>query len=116
LKSKTSSLRLPEKMYEEIDNICNDVGCTRNDWLKDLVIEGLRTEKSPDQELKPKEIVEEPTPEPEIKITEIEGNPISSEVTNVRIVEEPIDNSKKSIVNFVPYDGQYLPFAKRYEI
>ena len=33
MKTKTASVRLPKEMYEEIDNICDDVGCSRNDWI-----------------------------------------------------------------------------------
>lgn len=37
-------MRLPKEMYEEIDNFCDDVGCTRNDWIKDTLKEKLRTQ------------------------------------------------------------------------
>jgi len=43
LKTKTASVRLPEKMFEEIDNFCDDIGCSRNDWIKDTLKDKLRT-------------------------------------------------------------------------
>jgi len=42
MKTKTASIRLPKEMYEEIDNICDDVGCSRNDWIKDALKDRLR--------------------------------------------------------------------------
>ncbi len=30
-------------MFEEIDNFCDDIGCTRNDWIKDTLKDKLRT-------------------------------------------------------------------------
>ena len=53
MKTKTASVRLPKEMYEEIDNICDDIGCSRNDWIKDKLREGIRkesNENSQDQE------------------------------------------------------------------
>jgi len=52
-KTKTASVRLPKEMYEEIDNICDEVGCSRNDWIKDTLQDKLReenNENSQDQE------------------------------------------------------------------
>ena len=45
MKTKTASVRLPEKMYEEIDNVCDDIGCTRNDWIKDTLKDKLGTHR-----------------------------------------------------------------------
>jgi len=53
MKTKTASVRLPKEMYEEIDNICDGIGCSRNDWIKDKLREGIRkesNENSQDQE------------------------------------------------------------------
>jgi len=50
MKTKTASVRLPKEMYQEIDNICDDVGCSRNDWIKDTLQDKLREENSQDQE------------------------------------------------------------------
>ncbi len=53
MKTKTASVRLPKEMFEEIDNICDDVGCSRNEWIKDKLREGIReetNENSQDQE------------------------------------------------------------------
>jgi len=44
LKTKTASVRLPKEMFEEIDNFCDDIGCTRNDWIKDTLKDKLRTQ------------------------------------------------------------------------
>jgi len=50
MKTKTASVRLPKEMFEEIDNICDGVGCSRNDWIKDTLQDKLREENSQDQE------------------------------------------------------------------
>ena len=44
MKTKTASVRLPKEMFEEIDNFCDDIGCTRNDWIKDTLKDKLRTQ------------------------------------------------------------------------
>jgi len=41
LKTKTASVRLPKEMFEEIDNFCDDIGCSRNDWIKDTLKDKL---------------------------------------------------------------------------
>jgi len=113
LKTKTASVRLPKEMFEEIDSICDGVGCSRNDWIKDTLNDKLREENRQDQDQKPEEL------EPKVTITEpAASEPEIKEVPNAtfEIIQEPIDNSKKPIVNFVSYNGQLLPFAKRYEI
>jgi len=114
LKTKTASVRLPTEMFEEIDSICDGVGCSRNDWIKDTLKDKLRDENSQDQDQKPEEL------EPEVIITEItEPKPIVTEVpelTNAQIVIEPIDNSKNPVIEMVEFNGQLLSFAKRYEI
>jgi len=50
MKTKTASVRLPKEMYEEIDNICDGVGCSRNDWIKETLQDKLREENNQDQE------------------------------------------------------------------
>jgi len=53
MKTKTASVRVPKEMYEEIDNICDEGGCARNDWIKDTIKDRLReesNENSQDQE------------------------------------------------------------------
>ena len=37
-------MRLPKEMFEEIDNFCDDIGCTRNDWIKDTLKDKLRSQ------------------------------------------------------------------------
>jgi len=101
-------------MFEEIDSICDGVGCSRNDWIKDTLNDKLREENNQVQDQKPEEL------EPKVTITEIsEPKPIVTEIpeiTEVKIVQEPIDNSKKPVIEMVEFNGQLLPFAKRYEI
>ena len=109
-KTKTASVRLPKEMYEEIDNICNEVGCSRNDWIKDTLQDKLReenNENSQDQEV--------------IKDTEPESKPTVEEILEIKepkvIVEEvPQDNSNKPIIQFTQFNGKLLPSAKRYNL
>jgi len=104
-------------MYDEIDSICDDVGCTRNDWLKDAAQEKLRAEKAQDQEViedtKPQEV-----PKPKIELVDEEPK---STITikdipepTITIKEVPQDNSNKPPVQFTQYNGRLLPFARRY--
>ena len=64
MKTKTASVRLPQNMYEEIDNVCDDIGCTRNDWIKDTLKDKLRIQLNENpQDLQIKvEDVERPKP------------------------------------------------------
>ncbi|PBO84988.1 MAG: hypothetical protein COA77_06355 [Thaumarchaeota archaeon] len=64
MKTKTASVRLPQNMYEEIDNVCDGIGCTRNDWIKDTLKDKLRTQINENpQDLQIKvEDVERPKP------------------------------------------------------
>ena len=116
-KSKTSSLRLPTKMYDEIDNICDGVGCTRNDWLKDAAKEKLRVEKAQDQE-----VIEDtaPEPKPTIEIIETKEEPKAAleliPEPKITIKEVPQDNSSKPVVQFTNFNGKLLPVAKRYDL
>lgn len=52
MKDKPISIRLPNKTIEEIDNICDGIGCSRNDWIKDTLRDGVRMGNSQDQEIK----------------------------------------------------------------
>ncbi len=71
MKTKTASVRLPKEMYEEIDNICDGIGCSRNDWIKDTLQDKLREENSQDQEVikdtEPQKITVRDIPEEEPK-------------------------------------------------
>ena len=121
MKSKTASVRLPKEMYEEIDNICNGIGCSRNDWIKDTLQDKLReenNENNQDQEViedtKPQEITvrsldEEPKKEPKATI-ELIPEP------KITIKEIPQDNSNKPVVQFTNFNGKLLPVAKRFNI
>lgn len=121
MKSKTASVRLPKEMYEEIDGICNEIGCSRNDWIKDTLKDKLREESSElesksfqDQNIKQdKEEHKEESIGTEIKepiVTEIK------EPQKITIKEVPQDNSQKPPITFTPFNGKLLPFAKRYNI
>jgi len=70
-------VRLPKEMFEEIDNFCDDIGCTRNDWIKDTLKDKLRNQ------------LDENTQEPEIKVEDIEE-------------DEPV---KEAIIKRVSYDN-----------
>ena len=61
MKTKTASVRLPKEMFEEIDNFCDDIGCSRNDWIKDTLKDKLRTQ------------LDENTQESEIEVEELES-------------------------------------------
>jgi len=132
MKTKTASVRLPKEMFEEIDNICDDVGCSRNDWIKDTLQDKLREENSQDQEENSYGPDRNTTPkeEPKLKVEEIpelknpkivvtDFNPDDYKIKSEpkpTIKEIPQDNSNKPPVNFVSFNGQLLPFAKRYNI
>ncbi len=102
-------------MYDEIDNICDEVGCTRNDWLKDAAKEKLRIEKSEDQEViedtKPQEI-----PKPKIELIDEEPKATLELIPEPKITikEVPQDNSNKPVVQFTNFNGKLLPVAKRF--
>jgi len=142
-KTKTASVRLPKEMYEEIDNICDEVGCSRNDWIKDTLQDKLREENSQDQEennsrpdhnTTQKELKKEPKPKIEItdvkepKVVEVNFNPKDYEIVKaepkatielipeakVTIKEVPQDNSNKPVVQFTHFNGNLLPVAKRF--
>ena len=109
-KTKTASVRLPKEMYEEIDSICDEVGCSRNDWIKDTLQDKLRegdNENSQDQE-----VIENTEPEPKSTVEEI------PEIKEPKVIVEevPQDNSNKPVVQFTQFNGKLLPFAKRYNL
>ena len=121
-KTKTASVRLPKEMYEEIDSICDEVGCSRNDWIKDTLQDKLReenNENTQDQEVikdtKPQEITaklinEEPKEEPKPTIELI------PEIKEPKVIVEevPQDNSNKPVIQFTQFNGKLLPSAKRF--
>ena len=107
-------------MLADIDNECEGLGCNRTDFIKEAVQDKLDG-KSQDQE-----VIEDTKPEPKITIKDLPEPKKESKATleliskvkepKVIIEEVPQDNSNKPIVNFVPFNGQLLPFAKRYDI
>jgi len=123
-KTKTASVRLPKEMYEEIDNICDAVNCSRNDWIKDTLQDKLReenNENTQDQEvikdIKPQEI-----PKPKIEL--IDDEPKEEPKATIELIPEPKitikevpqDNSNKPQVDMVLFNGKYIPKAEVYEI
>jgi len=131
MKTKTASVRLPKEMYEEIDNICDGVGCSRNDWIKDTLQDKLREENSQDQEenssgpdrnTTPKE---EPKPKepqkvfidftPDEKPKEPQKITIS-DIPQATVSAMPQDNSNNPAIQMVYFGNKLLPFAKRYNI
>ena len=73
MKTKTASVRLPKEMFEEIDNFCDDIGCTRNDWIKDTLKDKLRTqdENTQESEINVEDIEPENKPSAEGIITRV---------------------------------------------
>ena len=122
MKDKPTSIRLPNKTIEDIDNICDGIGCSRNEWIKDTLRDGVRRENSQDQGIKDTKPEPEPEPEPEptpepkpeVKVVEI-PNVTVSELKNIQIVEEPLDNSKKPVIEMVEFNGTYIPKGEVYE-
>ena len=82
MKTKTASVRLPKEMYEEIDNICDGVGCSRNDWIKDRLREGIREEPNENSQ------DQENSPGPDDNTTpKEEPKPTVNWLTDVKVVE-----------------------------
>ena len=118
-------------MLADIDNECEGLGCNRTDFIREAVQEKLDGETQdqeennsrPDRNTTPKE-------EPKLKVEEIpelknpkivvtDFNPDDYEIKSEpkpTIKEIPQDNSNKPPVNFVSFNGQLLPFVKRYNI
>jgi len=70
--TKNTTIRLDKEMIEEIDQSCQDGGCTRNDWMKDAAAEKLQREKAQDQVQKITiEDVPESKPPQKVRITTI---------------------------------------------
>ena len=115
MKTKTASVRLPKEMYEEIDNICDGIGCSRNDWIKDTLQDKLREESNENNQDQEQNI-----PEPELITTPKPTlEPISEEIpemTEANVVLEPEDNSKELPIQMAYFGNKLLPFAKRYNI
>lgn len=124
-RTKTSSVRLPKEMYEDIDGICNDIGCSRNDWIKDTLKEKLREEFNEYsqnlEDVEPKATIEEipEIKEPETIIEEV-PKPTVTEIAQptVTFIDEPnqMDNSNNPPYQMTNFNGKLLPLEKRYNI
>jgi len=117
-KTKTASVRLPKEMYEKIDSVCDEVGCSRNDWIKDTLQDKLREETNENSQAQ--EVIEDIKPEPKIIIEDVKEEPNPSielqPTPQVTIKEIIQDNSNKPVVQFTQFNGKLLPFAKRYNL
>ena len=110
MKDKPTSIRLPNKTIEDIDNICDGIGCSRNEWIKDTLREGIRTENSQDQEADAVVTAKEEAPKPKIKYEEPrELENVTVESTNVRVVQE------QKPVEMILFDGKYIRKGELYE-
>lgn len=129
MKSKTASVRLPKEMYDEIDDICDDIGCTRNDWVKDALKDKLRQESSDTesktteteskmQEEKPryKVILYDDVSKPQLTKVSYDGGKTWIDQKTSTTLEIPQDNSKKPQIEMVLFNGKYIPKAEVYEI
>ena len=122
MKSKTASVRLPKEMYEEIDELCDGVGCSRNDWIKDTLKDRLREES--DEKSQDREVIKDTRPEPKPTLEEIERpkiiikDVIEEPKATIELIPEPkqIDNSNKPVIEMVLFNGKYIPKAEVYEI
>jgi Arc/MetJ-type ribon-helix-helix transcriptional regulator len=122
MKSKTASVRLPKEMYEEIDELCDGIGCSRNDWIKDTLKDRLREEL--DENSQDQEVIKDTKPEPQephrIVIDEVEDMPEPKAtvefISDPTVKEIPQDNSNKPIIEFVSFNGELIPKADVYEI
>ena len=95
MKTKTASVRLPKEMYEEIDNICDSVGCSRNDWIKDTLQDKLREENSQDQEENSSGPDRNTTPKPKLEPI-LDNEPFNP---TPRLKVELIDVPESFIIN-----------------
>ena len=86
-------MRLPKEMFEEIDNFCDGIGCTRNDWIKDTLKDKLRTqldENTQDSEINYDDIEkDEPVKEAIIKRVSYDNGKTWFNVKPVRELENP---------------------------
>jgi len=122
MKSKTASVRLPKEMYEEIDELCDGIGCSRNDWIKDTLKDRLREESGENSQ--DQEVINDTKPEPKPIVEEIERpkiiikDVIEEPKATIELVPEPkqIDNSNKPPIEMVLFNGKYIPKAEVYEI
>ena len=102
------TVKLEKDMLESVDNHCEGLGCSRTDFVIEAVQEKL--------EGKTEDAIDIQETKSEIKIEDVSElkNP-TVETTNVKIIQESIDNSKKPIIEMVEFNGSYIPLAKVYE-
>jgi len=135
LPTKNTTIRLDKEMIEEVDDLCKEQKCTRNDYIKNAIENKLELdstieneENSQDQEQNSPRPDDNTTPKEELKI-KVEDIP---ELKNVKVVEsssEPelkrskgiitevrLDNSNEPSIPMRNFNGQYFPKAELDEI
>ena len=118
MKTKTGSVRLPKEMFEEIDQVCDGIGCSRNDWIKDALRDKLREESNDEKEVKEEKkehktwevSLDDNSPKEEPKPTvEIIPNPTVEIIPTPTAKVIPQDNSNKPVIEMVEFNGKYIP-------
>ena len=123
-KIKPTSIRIPEKLLEKIDTICNDSDCSRNDYITSILDEAIHNEIDDNEDQNTKQDNEQSKEEPKEKpkvVINLDDTPKTESIpkATVKIIdEEPkkIDNSNNPPVQMAWFNGKCLPFAKRYNI
>lgn len=86
-KTKPTSVRLSNELLKELDQRCEKVGCSRNDFIKNSV-EFVITQQS-DFDFGDKEESEEEPEKPQVKVTLVEKEePKSLPVMHGRILDD----------------------------
>ena len=113
-KIKPTSIRIPEKLLEKIDTICNDSDCSRNDYITSVLDEAIQNEMNDNEDQNTKQKNEEPKEKPKPEPT-LEKIPTPT-LTIIDEKPKKIDNSNKPPVQMAWFNGKCFPFAKRYNI
>ncbi|MEX0764726.1 MAG: hypothetical protein WD033_06140 [Nitrosopumilaceae archaeon] len=95
-KEKPTSVRLPPDLLEEVDQKCEEIGCSRNDYFKSVLELALSEENSTD--LKSQDPKQEATPSP---ITE------KPPIAKLNIIPE-LKHNVKTESSYVTVNGQYF--------
>jgi len=127
LPTKNTTIRLDEEMIEEVDDLCKEKNCTRNDYIKnaienklelDSTMENEENSPGPGGNTTPKE---EPKPkEPQKIFIDLTQDEKPKEIQNARIVLEPELTAEvkppnnPALMRYI--NGQWQPYATRYEV
>jgi len=130
-KIKPTSVRISESLLSKIDSLCNDVNCSRNEYITSVLDEAVHNEIKENEDQTTKQDEEEPKPKepkpsleeiPELKNPKIvvtDFNPDNYEIKSEPkpiIKEIPQDNSNKPPIEMVLFNGKYIQKAEVYEI